>query len=548
MKKSEEKQKPVTQTWTQIYAALGVGFVYIIIGLPLWWKTTEVYRVSLPYSDIEELYQAKLKYTVDLEVINFDVQITDVDLTSLSGLLTSLLASKENDIYSKYRVNVRQCTQDERVHEKLELPGLDEKLHLEDEKQNRYEIYLLPKKLTKPYIGTHHALYLSTKGRELSSVSEDIVRLVKEYFVRESVLMKTFQATKGQNKATRGQKITQQPDKESMRAVKSNDEYDITFSLVNPQPDILDAHWDIEYGVSYLDPLILKIEQYAKLNIKSQVMYYTGLLRRPKSDEKKGEFYYDMEDLPHTINPLEVKLGSHASNNPTLNFLTYVPSRNQHPLYICQRKGVKVESNSFLSPRWGGIFIYNVPNPGVNDTLPVPVSLDMKSVMEVFITQLKLLLNIQSVSPDTVEIADPQNKIISEWELDNWLRYRCIENLGTSASTLKSLAQLLGKIRNMVIQDHIGKLVEEAVSAIKSSHNYLAQGKLDKAFLKSKQAFKASETAFFDPSLLELLYFPEDQKFAIYIPLFLPISLPVIASLYKAFKWIKEQKAKVKQE
>lgn len=34
-----------------------------------------------------------------------------------------------------------------------------------------------------------------------------------------------------------------------MRAVKSNDEYDITFSLVNPQPDILDAHWDIEYGV-----------------------------------------------------------------------------------------------------------------------------------------------------------------------------------------------------------------------------------------------------------------------------------------------------------
>lgn len=44
----------------------------------------------------------------------------------------------------------------------------------------------------------------------MSSVSEDIVRLVKEHFVRESVLTKTFQATKGQNKATRGQKITQQ--------------------------------------------------------------------------------------------------------------------------------------------------------------------------------------------------------------------------------------------------------------------------------------------------------------------------------------------------
>ena len=34
-----------------------------------------------------------------------------------------------------------------------------------------------------------------------------------------------------------------------MRAVKSNDEYDVTFTLVNPQPDILDVQWDIEAGV-----------------------------------------------------------------------------------------------------------------------------------------------------------------------------------------------------------------------------------------------------------------------------------------------------------
>jgi hypothetical protein len=58
---------------------------------------------------------------------------------------------------------------------------------------------------------------------------------------------------------------------------------------------------------------------------------------------------------------------------------------------------VKVDSNSFLSPRWGGIYIYNIPNPGQNDTLPVSVSLNMKSVMEVFIAQLRLLLNLQSL-------------------------------------------------------------------------------------------------------------------------------------------------------
>jgi phosphatidylinositol glycan class S len=55
------------------------------------------------------------------------------------------------------------------------------------------------------------------------------------------------------------------------------------------------------------------------------------------------------------------------------------------------------------------------------------------------------------------------------------------------------------------------------------------------------------EKAFFDPSLLELLYFPEDQKFAIYIPLFIPVGLPLlvsIKSLVKSFKKRKEEKVK----
>ena len=58
---------------------------------------------------------------------------------------------------------------------------------------------------------------------------------------------------------------------------------------------------------------------------------------------------------------------------------------------------VKVDSNSFLRPRRAGIYIYNIPNPRQNDTLPVSVSLNMKSVMEVFIAQLRLLLNLQSL-------------------------------------------------------------------------------------------------------------------------------------------------------
>ena len=53
-----------------------------------------------------------------------------------------------------------------------------------------------------------------------------------------------------------------------------------------------------------------------------------------------------------------------------------------------------------------------------------------------------------------------------------------------------------------------------------------------------------AEKAFFDKSLLEKLYFPEDQRFAIYIPLFIPIGLPVALSVKSLLAWRKSAKTK----
>ena len=74
--------------------------------------------------------------------------------------------------------------------------------------------------------------------------------------------------------------------------------------------------------------------------------------------------------------------------------------------------------------------------------------------------------------------------------------------------------------------------VEESHKAI----DYLADGHLDEAYTLSTRAYLHSEQAFFDPSLLELLYFPDDQKYAVYFPLFLPVSLPLLNSLYHLVK------------
>ena len=68
------------------------------------------------------------------------------------------------------------------------------------------------------------------------------------------------------------------------------------------------------------------------------------------------------------------------------------------------------------------------------------------------------------------------------------------------------------------------------VTFFQDSVNHARNGQLQEAFAFSQTSRSAAEKAFFDNSLLALLYFPEDQKYAIYIPLFLPIAFSFFSS------------------
>lgn len=535
-----------------IYATLGFGFVCLLVGLPLWWKTTEVYRVALPYSDIEDLASSQFEYVVELEVVSYDESLVSPDLASLSKQLMDGLSSREkSDVRPRYRTSVREKTEkeDSILKSSKTVYDLDNRLASLAKGANVYFVNLLPAsshlQLSAPTLGTHRNLYITRFQKDIPPLSADIIEIVRGSLVREGSVIKGYNSAKGAR--------NKKPDKETLRSVRSHPGYDITITLVNPRPDIIDAQWEIKGAVdTYLQPLIDKMDKYTKISIKSQVLYFTKLLTKPKRDWQKhddeDEYYFTKTELPHMINPLEAKLGSPASTNPELNFLVYVPSKDQYPLYIRDDDEQNIPTNSFLSPQWGGILIYNIPLPQPNDTLPIRPSVDMKRVMEVFVAQLRLLLNlhVQGLS-NKVQFLPVGNNAVTEWEVDSWLRSRCVENLATATATLKSLAQLLGQINNIVINDDIGKEVELAVQSVRDSDKLLKEGRLEEAFLSSRSAIVASETAFFHPSLLELLYFPEDQKFAIYIPLFLPISFPVLASLFQAYKWYKNSK-KPKQD
>lgn len=63
-----------------------------------------------------------------------------------------------------------------------------------------------------------------------------------------------------------------------------------------------------------------------------------------------------------------------------------------------------------------------------------------------------------------------------------------------------------------MIKENVGTAINEAYLNIVQAKSNLKQNNLIEAVTYAKRAFESSERAFFDPSLLALLYFPDDQK------------------------------------
>lgn len=193
--------------------------------------------------------------------------------------------------------------------------------------------------------------------------------------------------------------------------------------------------------------------------------------------------------------------------------------------------------------------------------------------MKIFISQLRSLIGVHdlqsSISNKFVSInerklsqsntcAQPANyhvtfepatkSGITTLEKDNLIRSRTLENVVNTISTLKSLAQLVDEIPNMVVEDHISIKVRQSLDALDAVSKGLSAEDYIKALQSSIETVELAEKAFFDPTMVSMLYFPDEHKYAIYMPLFVPISVPLIMALLKEIKKLKQSKQIKKKE
>ena len=319
-------------------------------------------------------------------------------------------------------------------------------------------------------------------------------------------------------------------------------EYEVLISILNPRPDLQNIHWNVKQATEkYLRPFLNEFSELSKFTLKSQWKYQVELKygsQQIKDDTKMGRhFAMEHESLPQIITSIERKLGTDVANKPCLHLVVYAPPCSAAPVYI-YKEGQRVSNysfDSFISAKWGGIVIAN-PSDAVcssaNENEVQQVYVHSHEVMDFVLYELRKIFELEIEMPFAGASIESLGQIQPRlWEKDMYLRNGAIHLITSASSTLQSLIKLLDDIKNIVIGDHVAAEIYKAYDNIVDAKKRLAVNDIHGAVKFAREAFIAAEKAFNDPSLLELLYFPEEQKYAIYIPLYLPIMIPVIFSL-----------------
>uniref|UniRef100_A0A182JXQ6 uS12 prolyl 3-hydroxylase n=1 Tax=Anopheles christyi TaxID=43041 RepID=A0A182JXQ6_9DIPT len=524
-----------------IYATIAFILIIIVIGVPMWWKTTEVYRVSLPYSEIRALDEEPIKAAFRLGLYCQSAERREI---------LSFELRKKFEQNFVFELDLQLLSLDAETVSTIKTPA-----RLEAELQKHYPSSLghflfieWPKLDDDILVTSDRTAFISESASSLKAYQVLSSWLLQEY------KLKAILGSRDAQQTLMGRQLR-------LNSAPLQAQYEVLITVLNPRPELQRVHWNARAAAeNYIEPFLNELSGITNFTIKTQWIYQVGLEgagAQPKQvpdDSKLGRHYALAEDsLPHIITSLEKKLGTQITDNPCIHLVVYVPPCAQAPLRIYRKDGQRASTLSnnveaFTSAKWGGIVFAN-PNEAtcvryMETEQFSEVYIHAQDVMPVLLYQLRKIFDLENNTPLLDATLVPYSAIEPRaWEVDTFVRTNTIYLVHSATTTLQSLIQLLGGIEYIVINDEVGAAIQNAYQKIVEAKQKLRAGKLEQAALLARDAYTSAERAFFDPSMLALLYFPDEQKYAIYIPLFLPIMIPVVFSFNTILKYFRKRMA-----
>ena len=298
------------------------------------------------------------------------------------------------------------------------------------------------------------------------------------------------------------------------RSAKYAPTYHLTFSLFTPTA--APSSWDIEPAIKeYLQPLLHSISSISNFTIDTQIQLYARFspsVPEPEYNPETQEWTIRKEHLSGFINAAEWPLSPSIGSAPTLNFILYIPSPHTTPLVIKDTSG----KTSWLIPQWGGVTILNRPDHPSH----LPFS-TLQPPLQTISAQLLALLGA------------PRTPASLSLKLLTLTRLRSASLLLSASSTLGSLARLTLALPSIPIPISVASNVDRTLSHLQRACAALRDGRFHAALVHARIAEDAAERAFFEKSMVGQVYFPDEHKVAVYLPLLGPVGVPLIIAALK---------------
>lgn len=313
------------------------------------------------------------------------------------------------------------------------------------------------------------------------------------------------------------------------RSLKYAPTYHLTVSLFTPVAS--PSGWDIENALNeYFAPLLDWVSVISNFTVDTQVQLYATFspsVQAPQHESDLGVWTLREEDLSRFINAAEWPLSPSIGPGPTLNFIVYVPDPETSPLVV---KGSN--STSWLIPQWGSVFILN-PEPETAGNLTVLNKEALQPAMLTFSHQLLSFLGVPH-SPPSLPL-----------QLQTLTRVRAASLLLSASSTMGSLARLTVALPSIAIPETVSTAVDTTIWRLRSTCDALKNGRFTDALEHARIAEAEAEKGFFEKSMVGQVYFPDEHKVAVYLPLLGPVGVPLVMSALKELKrlWLVRKRA-----
>ena len=385
-------------------ASFSFVILMVLIVLPVWWKTTEVYKASFPYSTVESLHTRPITQRADILLITAEEEDARVRYQTFSKV-----ASKSVLFSVSLTSRILRGHEEEIIANAEDIAEIDEKVGstLMQGLQGGMVFLEVPSTFFSdvPHIvlGNYRTVYFST-----FVPSEDLAAVAVDSLLGEHKMLATIRTMTASSHS--------RPAPSDSASKRTTGHLDLFLSLLVPQPEFVMASWDITSATKqYLEPFLAGFP--LNFSVSSQVVYLSPL-NIPAASSSSGGVSLSPEQLGLSVNTVESLLASQSSSAPSLNMLVYIPPIENSPMSVTGSS-----SDSFLIPRWGGVNIYNyVSSEEQNISFPLNIDVDMRKVMGVWIGQIRSLLGVEHVKE--YETLPLRSIGMRGWEMDYQLRYR----------------------------------------------------------------------------------------------------------------------------